>query len=316
MEIECKNYSMDDFDVAVLIPCFNEEATVGDVVRGFSEALPTALIYVCDNNSTDMTADIARQAGAEVIFEPKVGKANAVRRLFEFVYADVYVLCDGDTTYDVSKTENLIAELINEKIAMIVGARSTQVGQQPYRFGHGAGNYLFTKTLKLFFGGTLTDVLSGYRVFSRPFVKSLPILSKGFDIEIEMTAHALSLGLPVKECQINYSERPKGSSSKLHTLRDGFRIAQTLLRLIIDSKPLQVLLFAALLQFCAAILLFWPVFFEYVSTGLVERLPTAILSLGLVLTGLFTAFSGIVLDSISRQRLEVKKIAYLNIGNC
>lgn len=298
-------------DIAVVLPCYNEELTIGKVIKDFGLALPNASIYVCDNRSSDNTAKVAREAGAYVLVEPLSGKANAVRRLFQTIDSDIYILSDGDFTYDAKAAPELVDLLKTEKLDMVVGARNPIKGQKVYRPGHSFGNLLFTLMIKLFFGGNLNDVLSGYRILSRDFVKSFPILSSGFDIEMEMTVHALALGLPVSEKKINYAERPEGSHSKLKTISDGFLIIRTLLKLFIDFRPLNVFLPASFIQILLAVWLFQPVMAAYLDTGLVERLPSAILSLGLVITGLFTAFSGIILNSISRHRIESKRLSYL-----
>ena len=299
--------------IAVILPCYNEEAAIADVVNAFHNALPQAQIVVCDNNSTDNTTTVARSAGALVIHETQRGKANAVRRLFNFVDADIYILCDGDMTYDASAAPELVNTIISEDLAMIIGARKPKEGQKTYRPGHSFGNFAFTTMLKLFFGGQLKDVLSGYRILSRSFVKSFPVLSKGFDIEVEMTVHALATGVSVHEEKTEYSERPSGSFSKLSTFRDGFRIARTIMRLVIDFQPLKVFSTAAVLQAMISIIMFQPVLASYLETGLVDRLPTAVLCLGLMITGILTGFCGVVLDSISRQRLEVKKLSFLAV---
>lgn len=301
--------------IAVILPCFNEETSIKEVINSFKDALPQAQIVVCDNASTDKTNDVAKNAGARVIFESRRGKANAVRRLLQSVEADIYVLCDGDMTYDASITPSLIHQMVNQNLAMIIGARVSKKGHKTFRRGHGFGNYVFTTALGLFFGGNLSDVLSGYRVLSRSFVRSFPILSKGFDIEVEMTAHALATGVSISEANIQYFERPVGSYSKLHTFKDGALILATLMRLVIEHQPLKVFLILAIIQFSVSAFLFQPVFSDYLETGLVERFPTAMLSLGLIITGLFTAFSGIILYSFSRQRVEAKKLAFLAMSS-
>ena len=299
--------------VAVIIPCFNEETTIGQTIKEAKKHLPNAKIYVCDNASTDRTADVSKRSGATVVFEPRKGKAHAVRRLISCVLADVYVMIDGDMTYDLSVAPALIHKLQQHRLDMIIGKRIPDVGQKTWRPGHSFGNWLFTTTLRIFFGGNLTDVLSGYRVFSKQFAKSYPILSKGFDIEIEMTTHALATGLSLKEEATSYFERPKGSTSKLSTFRDGWRISKTLFRLLIDFQPLKIAIIGTLLQIGLAIFLFMPIWTEFSASGLVERLPTAILCLGLVITALLTFSCGILLDGISRHTLTLKKLAFLNL---
>ena len=300
--------------VAVILPCFNEELTIGDTINVVQKSLKHADIYVCDIASTDRTAEIAAVAGATVIFEPRKGKAQAVSRMINAIDADVFVMCDGDSTYDLSAAPGLVKKLQDDHLDMIIGRRKAVAGQNTWRIGHSFGNRLFTTALNLFFGGKLTDVLSGYRVFSGRFAKSMPILSRGFDIEIEMTVHALATGLSIGEVQTNYFERPQGSTSKLNTFRDGWRIAKTLLRLIIDFQPLRISLLAAFLQCLAAVLLFVPIWQSFNETGLVEKVPTAILCVGLVITSLLTCTCGVILDAISRQSISSKKLAYLNAG--
>jgi len=300
--------------VAVILPCYNEELTIGDSINVVKKSLKNADIYVCDNASTDRTAEIARAAGGTVIFEPRKGKAQAVSRMINAIDADVFVMCDGDCTYDLSTAPELVKKLQDDHLDMIIGCRKSGAGQNTWRIGHIFGNWLFTTSLNLFFGGKLTDVLSGYRVFSGRVAKSMPILSRGFDIEIEMTVHALATGLSIDEVPTHYFERPQGSTSKLNTFRDGWRIAKTLLRLIIDFQPLRISILAASLQFLVAILLFVPIWQNFTETGLVEKVPTAILCVGLVITSLLTGVCGVILDAISRQTLTNKKLAYLSVG--
>jgi glycosyltransferase involved in cell wall biosynthesis len=298
--------------IAVILPCFNEEATIAQVIKAFAQHLPHADIYVCDNASQDKTAEQASAAGAIVLSEHKQGKANAVNRLFSAVDADVYVLSDGDLTYDASAAPQLITALIENKCEMIVGTRTPVSGQKTYRPGHSFGNFAFTTILRSLFGGNFSDVLSGYRVFSRAFVKSMPIMSRGFDIEVEMTVHALATGQPVAELSTAYSERPEGSVSKLSTFKDGFRIGLRIIRLIVDFRPLTVFGVAAIIFGVVGLSLFYPVWLVYLDTGLVSRFPTAFLSLGLGLLSILSLLSGLILDGISRQRLEMKKLAYLS----
>lgn len=299
--------------IAVILPCYNEEEAIAGVVKAFHNALPQAQIVVCDNNSDDNTTAAAQSAGAVVIHESRRGKANAVRRLFHSVDADIFILCDGDMTYDASVSPRLVKTMILEKLDMIVCARSPKEDQKTYRPGHIFGNFAFTASLRIFFGGQLNDVLSGYRILSRQFVKSFPVLSKGFDIEVEMTVHALAIGISIHEEKTQYSERPKGSFSKLKTFRDGFRIARTIMRLLVDFQPLKVFLLAAVIQAMISLIMFQPVLSIYLETGLVDRLPTIVLCLGVMITGILTGFCGIILDTISRQRLEIKKMSFLAV---
>ena len=298
--------------IAVLLPCFNEDATISDVISAFSASLPDAQIYVCDNASTDNTSECALLAGAHVVFEAKQGKAHAVRRLFNAVDADIYLLSDGDLTYDASAAPMLIDALIKKQCDMIIAARQAATGQKTYRLGHSFGNFAFTFILRSLFGGNFSDVLSGYRIFSRAFVKTMPIMSEGFDIEVELTIHALATGLPVAELSTPYFQRPDGSASKLRTFKDGFRIGLRIIRLIIDFRPLFVFSVSSFFLIATGFWLFYPVWVDYLATGLVVRLPTAILSLGLGVLSIISLVSGLILDGISRQRLEMKKLAYLN----
>src|SRR5215472_6385727 len=268
--------------IAVLVPCFNEEAAVASVIADFRKALPTAQIHIYDNNSKDRTVAVARAAGAEVRSERRQGKGHVVRRMFADVDADVYVLVDGDATYDAPSAPGMIERLVNDHLDMVVGSRVYQE-QAEYRRGHRTGNWLLTSFLSSVFGQAFTDILSGYRVFSRRFVKSFPVLSDGFEIETELSVHALELAMPVAEMETPYYARPEGSFSKLNTWGDGFRILGTILKLYRSEKPLRffcaVGAFLALVSIGLAI----PVLVVYLETGLVPRLPTAVLSTGLMI---------------------------------
>jgi glycosyltransferase involved in cell wall biosynthesis len=297
--------------VAVLIPCFNEEAAIADVVAGFRKALPSADIYVYDNNSKDRTIDVARQAGAEVRYERHQGKGHVVRRMFADVDADAYVLVDGDATYDAASAPRMIEKLVKEQLDMVVALRVDQE-QAAFRPGHRLGNRMLTGFLSSVFGQAFKDVLSGYRVFSRRFVKSFPVLSDGFEIETELTVHAFELAMPVAEVETPYFARPEGSVSKLNTWRDGFRILGTILRLYRSEKPLSFFtsigLFLALISIGLAV----PVLITYVEQGTVPRLPTAVLSTGLMIVAVLSVSSGLVLDTVTRGRREMKLLAYLS----
>ena len=297
--------------IAVLVPCYNEEAAVATVVRGFSQALPSAKVYVYDNNSRDRTVAIAREAGAEVRSERRQGKGHVVRRMFADVDADVYVLVDGDATYDAPSAPRMIEKLVAEHLDMVVGLRVDQE-QAAYRKGHRTGNWMLTSFLSAVFGQAFKDILSGYRVFSRRFVKSFPVLSDGFEIETELTVHALELAMPVAEVETPYYARPEGSFSKLNTWGDGFRILRTILKLYRSEKPLR---FFTAIGACLALVsigLAIPVFINYVETGLVPRLPTAVLSTGLMIVAVLSVSSGLVLDTVTRGRREMKLLAYLS----
>src|ERR1700744_2730211 len=297
--------------IAVLVPCFNEEAAVGTVVADFRKALPAAEIFVYDNNSSDRTVAVARDAGAQVRSERRQGKGHVVRRMFADVDADIYVLVDGDATYDAPSASVMIERLVNDHLDMVVGLRVDQE-QAAYRRGHRTGNWLLTSFLSSVFGQAFTDILSGYRVFSRRFVKSFPVLSDGFEIETELTVHALELAMPVAEVETPYFARPQGSVSKLNTWRDGFRILGTILRLYRSEKPLRFFTFIGLFLALVAIGLAIPLAITYLEEGLVPRLPTAILSTGLMIVAVLSVSSGLVLDTVTRGRREMKLLAYLS----
>jgi glycosyltransferase involved in cell wall biosynthesis len=301
---------VDQHRIAVLLPCHNEEAAVAEVIDAFRAALPSATIYVYDNNSSDRTIDIAQAAGAVVRRERHQGKGYVVRRMFADVDADVYVLADGDATYDAPSAPAMIARLIDEKLDMVVGAR-VHHEEAAYRRGHQTGNWLLTAFVTNIFGQSFSDMLSGYRVFSRRFVKSFPVLSGGFEIETELTIHALELELPVAEVNTPYYARPEGSASKLNTWRDGFRILWTIFEIYRSERPLAFFsMIAAALAFLS-IGLAIPIVVTFIQEGIVPRFPTAILATGLMLGALLAFASGIVLDTVTRGRREVKLLAYL-----
>jgi len=293
-----------------LVPCFNEEATIGKVVADFRAALPEAAIYVYDNNSADRTVDLARAAGALVRREMHQGKGNVVRRMFADVDADVYVLVDGDATYDAASAHTMIARLIEERLDMVVGARVDQQ-EAAYRPGHRTGNRLLTGFFAFAFHAPFRDVLSGYRVFSRRFVKSFPVLSRGFEIETELSVHALELELAVAEVPTPYYARPQGSTSKLSTWRDGLRILITIVGLYRSERPLAFFSGLGIVLAIASVGLAIPIFVTYFEQGIVPRIPTAILSTGLMLLASLSIVAGLVLDTVTRGRRETKLIAYL-----
>jgi glycosyltransferase involved in cell wall biosynthesis len=299
------------YTVAVLVPCYNEEVAVSQVVKGFRAALPKATIFVYDNNSTDMTASVARAAGAEVFEEKHQGKGFVVRRMFTDIEADIYVLVDGDATYDAPSAKRMIAQLLDDRLDMVVASRIDSE-KAAYRAGHRTGNRMLTRFVASMFGPTFNDMLSGYRVFSRRFVKSFPMLSSGFEIEAELTVHALELGLAVAEVETPYYARPEGSASKLNTWRDGYRILRTIVRLYRAERPLAFFGGIGIALCIAAVGLAVPVFVTYVETGLVPRLPTAIFSMGLMLLAFLSVAVGLVLDTVTRGRREVKLLAYLS----
>ncbi|SHH63666.1 glycosyltransferase family 2 protein [Bradyrhizobium erythrophlei] len=296
--------------IAVLVPCFNEEAAVATVIGDFRKALPQAEIYVYDNNSTDRTVAVAREAGAQVRSERRQGKGHVVRRMFTDVDADIYVLVDGDATYDAASSPKMIAALREDRLDMVVGLRVDRA-EAAYRPGHRFGNRMLTGFLSMVFGRAFKDILSGYRVLSRRFVKSFPILSDGFEIETEISVHALELALPVVEIETPYFERPAGSVSKLNTWRDGFRILGTILKLYRSEKPLRF--FSAIGGFLTlvSIGLAIPVIVTYLEQSIVPRLPTAVLAMGLMILAVLSVSSGLVLDTVTRGRRETKLLAYL-----
>ncbi len=297
--------------IAVLLPCYNEAAAVAQTVADFRAALPDSRIYVYDNNSTDGTVEIASRAGAIVRNERMQGKGRVVRRMFADVEADIYVMADGDATYEAAAAPALVKLLLDENLDMVVGARKSEI-EAAYRRGHRLGNAMLTGMLSRIFGRSFTDILSGYRVFSRRFVKSFPVLSAGFEIETEISVHALELRMPVAEQVTAYAARPEGSQSKLNTWRDGFRILNTILRLFRYERPLQFFGAIAGLFALAAIAIAVPLLFTYIETGLVPRFPTAILATGLMILSALYGLCGIILDTVVRGRLEVRRLAYLS----
>lgn len=299
--------------IAVLVPCYNEAITIARVVGDFRRALPTATVYVFDNNSTDDTAAVARRAGATVRSVLEKGKGNVIRRMFADVDADIYVLVDGDGTYDASAAPKLVDALLRDGLDMVVGTRLSDE-REAYRPGHRFGNRLLTQCVATLFGRTFSDMLSGYRAFSRRFVKSFPAHSVGFETETELTVHALELRMPVAECLTAYGSRPAGSESKLSTWKDGLRILLTIVKLVKTEKPLWF--FSSGFGLCTllAVLLSIPVFEDYLRTGLVPRLPTALLCAALVLLGATLLVCGIVLDTVTHGRAEAKRLAYLSFA--
>jgi glycosyltransferase involved in cell wall biosynthesis len=305
--------ALTDLQIAVIIPCRNEAASISKVVQDFLTALPSAHVFVYDNSSTDETAALAIQAGAVVRSELLSGKGNVVRRMFADVEADVYVLVDGDDTYDAASAGLLIEKLEADFLDMVNAVRVASA-DAAYRSGHRFGNFLLTKIVALIFGSRFSDLLSGYRVFSRRFVKSFPALTSGFEIETELTVHALELRMPIAEMETPYRERPSGSESKLRTLRDGWRILRTILLLAKEERPLHFFgLFFALLA-ATAVILSWPVLITFLETGLVPRFPTAILSTGLMLLAFLSLACGVILDTVTHGRQEMKRMHYLSIA--
>jgi glycosyltransferase involved in cell wall biosynthesis len=302
----------DQPNVAVLIPCRNEEAAIGKVVSDFKRTLPGATVYVYDNNSTDHTILEARAAGAVVRRERLQGKGHVVRRMFAAVDADIYILVDGDDTYDAAAAAGMVAMLTERQLDMVSAARYSAV-HDAYRPGHRLGNVFLSALVSWAFGGGITDLLSGYRVFSRRFVKSFPALASGFETETEFTVHALTLHMPVQEVRAQYRNRAAGTSSKLNTVKDGMRILRAIVALIEHERPLEVFSLNALLLLLVGVGLGLPVVAEYFATGLVPRLPTALLATGLVLLAHLSLTCGLILDAVSRGRKENKRLAYLAI---
>ena len=303
---------MEHYSIAILIPCFNEEPTIAGVVTHFREIMPASNIYVYDNNSTDRTAVTAEEAGAIVRREPFQGKGNVVRRMFADIEADVYVLADGDETYDVASAPKLVSTLIRHKLDMVSASRIT-TQSTAYRPAHKFGNKFLSGLVAWLFGDRFKDILTGYRVFSRRFVKSFPALSRGFEIETELTVHALELRMPSEEIDTPYHSRPVGSESKLSTWGDGTRIFFTILRLLKDVRPMFFFTTISIILATTSIFLAWPLLTTYIETGLVPRFPTAILSTGLMSIAFMNLMSGIILDSVTRGRRELKRMSYLNI---
>ncbi|HXL67750.1 MAG TPA: glycosyltransferase family 2 protein [Xanthobacteraceae bacterium] len=300
--------------IAVLVPCYNEEVAIGQVVAAFKKALPGAAIHVYDNNSTDGTFEAAKRAGAIVGREMLQGKGHVVRRMFADVEAGVYVLVDGDATYDAPSAPKMIARLVEENLDMVVGCRVDR-REDAYRRGHRSGNRMLTGFINKTFGGKFSDILSGYRVFSRRFVKSFPALSGGFEIETELTVHALELGMPVEEINTPYFSRPEGSESKLNTWRDGFRILWTILKLWRAERPLFFFGAIGVVEGAVAVILAEPVVATYLRTGAVPRLPTAVLATGLMVLAVIAVASGLILDTVTRGRREMKRLSYLEHGS-
>ena len=299
--------------IAVLLPCYNEEAAIGETVAGFRAALPGATVYVYDNNSRDRTREIAAKAGAVVRTEGQQGKGHVVRRMFADVDADVYVMADGDLTYDPNSAPEMVQMLVDGGLDMVVGTRRHEA-KEAYRGGHVLGNKVFTGLLAGLFGRSFSDIFSGYRVFSRRFVKSFPVLSSGFEIETEISVHALELRMPVGEVETAYAARLEGSESKLSTWSDGWRILKTIITLYRIERP--VLFYGSIgaLLMALAVVLAIPLVVTYANTGLVPRFPTAILVTGMIIVAVLCFFAGLILDTVTRGRREVRRLAYLSLA--
>ena len=298
--------------IAVLLPCYNEEGAIAKTVADFRAALPDAAIYVYDNNSTDRTAEVARAAGAIVRTEPNQGKGNVVRRQFADIEADIYVMADGDDTYDASAAPAMIEKLVAEKLDMIAGKR-VETAEAAYRRGHKFGNWLLTSLVRFFFKSPFEDMLTGYRVMSRRFVKSLPFMAAGFGIETELTVHIARMKTPVAEVDTRYKERPEGTVSKLRTYRDGWRILMTIAKLVRQERPLVFFGLIAILLALLSLGIGIPVVIEFVRTGFVTTLPSAVLAASLALLSALSAMTGLILDSVTKGRWEVKRLHYLSL---
>jgi glycosyltransferase involved in cell wall biosynthesis len=299
--------------IAVLLPCYNEEAAIARTVAEFRAALPSAIIYVYDNNSKDRTREVAEAAGAVVRGERQQGKGAVVRRMFADIDADIYVMADGDATYEAGAAPAMVRRLVDEQLDMVVGARASEV-DAAYRSGHKFGNALLTGLLTRMFGQSFSDILTGYRVFSRRFVKSFPVLSAGFEIETEISVHALELSMPVAEVTTAYGARLEGSVSKLSTYSDGWRILNTMVSLYRSERPVWFFGIVALLLIAVAVLLGIPLAITYAQSGLVPRIPTTVLIVGLMIIAVLSLFAGLILDTVTKGRREVKRLFYLQLG--
>lgn len=298
-------------DVAIILPCFNEAHAIRGVVRDFRAALPHSRIYVFDNASTDATAREAASAGAIVKLVRRRGKGNVLRHAFAVVEADVYILADGDGTYDAGRAPELVQLLWNESFDMVVGTREHGGDETAYRNGHVVGNRVFNWIVQGLFGKAFTDIFSGYRVFSRPYVKSFPALAGGFETETEMSLHAIQLGLPCIEVPTHYKSRAEGGSSKLRTFRDGARIFWFIIRLLKHTRPLALFSSLAALFATISLILGIPVAIEFLQTGLVPRLPTAVAAASLMVIAVLSLATGLILDSLAYTQQETKRLAYL-----
>jgi len=298
--------------IVVLIPCLNEEKTIAKVISDFKRQLPSAKIFVYDNNSTDNTRAEAETASAVVRNEPRQGKGFVVRRMFADIDADIYVMVDGDDTYNAKAVPKMIAAMVTEGLDIINGVRK-DTSPLAYRRGHRFGNWMLTTMVRVVFGDQFNDILSGLKVFSRRFVKSFPIYSGGFEIETELTIHALELQMPSKEIEVDYKDRPTGSESKINSISDGIRIVRMIVDLIKQERPLLVFTLASVLLSLISIMLAYPLFVTYFETGLVPRFPTAILCTALMISALLGVSCGLILDTVTRGRQESKRLLYLSV---
>ena len=304
--------SLENLRIAILLPCYNEETTIEQVIRQFAQAVPSAAIYVYDNNSSDASVTLARKAGAIVRHEQRQGKGCVVRRMFADIEADIFVMCDSDNTYDALAASRLIRLLTEQGLDMVVGARN-EIGTMAYPPMHRFGNWLLTNLVKTMFGRGFDDMLSGYRVMSRRFVKSFPQMSQGFEIETELTIHALHLEMPAAEIRTDYRERPSGSTSKLRTIPDGIRIVTTILGMLRQERPLYLFGLAFIALVLTSILAGTPVLLEFLRSHTVPQLPSAVLATGLMILGFMCLFCGLVLDTVTRGRNEAKRLRYLEL---
>jgi len=305
--------TLDGLRIAIILPCYNEELAIQQTVADFRKEIPSSIVYVFDNKSSDRTVDVARAAEAKVVSVSLRGKGNVVRRMFADIDADIYLMADGDSTYDAKSAPKLIEKLLDENLDMVVGCRVDHGEDKHYRRGHRFGNWVLTSAVQRIFGGQCNDMLSGYRVFSRRYVKSFPANASGFEIETELTIHALELRMPYGELATPYGARPEGSHSKLATYRDGLRILSTIVRLYMVERPLQFFGIIWFLLATISVFFAFPLFTEYYETGLVSRLPTAVLCVGLMLSGQLALVCGFVLDTVTRGRHELRRLAYLAI---
>jgi glycosyltransferase involved in cell wall biosynthesis len=307
-----EKHKFSSYHIAVLIPCINEETTIGKVVKDFKQLLPAAKMYVYDNNSTDRTKERAIQAGAIVRSETLKGKGNVIRRMFADIEADVYVLVNGDDTYHAASVIDMIELLVRNQLDMVNGARSFEKSEV-FRSGHRLGNRILSNLVRIIFGKDIKDMLSGFRVFSHRFVKSFPAMSRGFEIETELTIHALELRLKVAEIETPFKMRPPGSFSKLNTIRDGLNILRIIIMFIKEERPFRTFFTVSIILALTSIILAIPIFMEYLETGLVPRFPTAILCSALMLLSFFSQYTGFILDTTTTAKREIKRLCYLQL---
>lgn len=305
----------ENHSIAVLIPCYNEAVTIGKVVDDFACCLPQATVYVYDNNSTDDTADIAKAHGAIVRKEPRQGKGNVVRQMLRDISADYYIMVDGDDTYPAEAAIELLMPLMNDDADMVVGDRLSNgaYGKENDRAFHGFGNNLVRLLIKWIYGFEFSDVMTGYRAFNRVFAETMPVLSPGFEIETELSIHAVDKGWRIAEVPIDYRDRPEGSESKLSTFSDGWKVLRMIMSLFKDYRPLALFTWIALIFVVLGLIVGIPVIIEFFNTGLVPRLPSVILAVGFVFTGLLSLASGLILDTVVKGSRKQYELDVLNI---